>query len=217
MSEPVKEYGRIKLESVKKALIANNFDAYVAEDAEGAGRIVLEDIVPSLEGGVVSWGGSITLKECHIKRWFHENADWDVISVDEPGLDPDEKLNRRRQALLSDLYFLGTNAVTEDGILVNLDMIGNRVGALTFGPKKVVVLVGRNKICPDLFDAMERVRSYASPLNSMRLGLKNPCVKTASCQDCSSKQRICNNWSITEKSFPAGRTSVVLINQDLGL
>jgi hypothetical protein len=115
MSEPVKEYGRIKLESVKKALIANNFDAYVAEDAEGAGRIVLEDIVPTLEGGVVSWGGSITLKECHIKRWFHESADWDVISVDEPGLDPDEKLNRRRQALLSDLYFLGTNAVTEDG------------------------------------------------------------------------------------------------------
>ena len=75
MSEPVKEYGQIKLESVKKALIANNFDAYVAEDAESAGRIVLEDIVPSLEGGVVSWGGSITLKECHIKRWFHESDD----------------------------------------------------------------------------------------------------------------------------------------------
>ena len=215
MREPVNEYGRIKLEAVKKALEANNFEAYVADDAAEAGRIVLETIVPGLPGGVVSWGGSVTLSACHVKRYFHESADWEVV---EPSAeDEGEKLERRRRALLSDLYILGTNALTEDGVLVNLDMIGNRVAALTFGPRKVVVLVGRNKIRPDLFDAMERVRSYASPTNAMRLDMKTPCVKTASCHDCSSKDRICNNWTVTEKSFPPRRTAVVLINEDLGL
>lgn len=217
MTEPVNEYGRIRLEKVKKALEANNFEAHVAGNAQEAGRIVLEIILPELGGGIVSWGGSVTLAACRVKRHFHESADWEVISVEEKGLSEEEKLERRRQALLSDLYFLGTNALTEDGVLVNLDMIGNRVGALTFGPKKVVVLVGRNKVTPDLFDAMERVRSYASPANAMRLDMKTPCVKTAGCHDCSTADRICNNWTITEKSFPAGRTAVVLINEDLGL
>ena len=206
MKEPVREYGNIKLESVRKALEANNFEAYTAQNAEEAGRIVLERIVPKLSGGLVSWGGSITLPACHVKQFFHESEDWEVLTVEKPGLSPEEKLDIRRKGLLSDLYFLGTNAVTEDGVLVNLDMIGNRVAALTFGPAKVVVLVGRNKVTPDLFDAMERVRSYASPANAMRLDMKTPCVKTASCHDCSSKDRICNNWTITEKSFPPGRT-----------
>jgi hypothetical protein len=152
-----------------------------------------------------------------VKKSLFESPDWDVITVEEKGLDDAEKLERRRQALLSDLYFLGANAVTEDGILVNLDMIGNRVAALTFGPKKVVVLVGRNKICADLFGAMERVKEYASPANCMRLNMKTPCIKSASCLDCSSDDRICNTWTITEKSFPPGRTVVILINEDLGL
>ena len=217
MENPVANYGRIKLKAVKKALEDNRFEACVAEDTEEARKIVLETIVPKLEGGVVSWGGSVTLGECRVTKWFHESPDWDVISINEKGIDAAEKYDRRRRALTSDLYFLSANAVTEDGVLVNLDMIGNRVAALTFGPEKVVVLVGRNKICADLFDAMERVKSYASPANCMRLDMKTPCVKTASCHDCSVDDRICNNWTITEKSFPAGRTSVILINQDLGL
>lgn len=217
MTEATEEFGRIRLGRVMKALEANNFRAFVAENADEAGRIVLEQVVPNLEGGIVSWGGSLTLGACHVKRFFHESSDWDVLSVEEKGLSPEEKLDRRRKALLSDLYFLGTNAVTEDGVLVNLDMIGNRVGALTFGPKNVVVLLGRNKIEPDLFAAMERVRSYASPANAIRLDMKTPCVKTASCHDCSSKDRICNNWTLTEKSFPRERITVILINEDLGL
>jgi hypothetical protein len=116
-----------------------------------------------------------------------------------------------------DLYLTGTNAVTEDGCLVNLDMIGNRVAALTFGPKKVVVFVGRNKIVSDLESAMYRIKDYAAPTNAMRLNCKTPCVKTSECADCKSPGRICNTWTITEKSYPKERVTVVLINEDLGL
>ena len=217
MDKAVAEYGRIKLEKVRKSLEDNRFEAYVAETAEEAGKIVLETIVPSLNGGAVSWGGSVTVDECGVKPWFFESSEWDVIDPKKKGLDAEGTLEARRQALLSDLYLLGSNAISEDGVLVNLDMIGNRVAALTFGPRKVVVLAGRNKICSDVYSAMERVKEYASPANCMRLGMKTPCVKSASCLDCSSKERICNSWTLTEKSFPAGRTAVVLINEDLGL
>lgn len=132
-------------------------------------------------------------------------------------LSPEARLERLRQSLLVDLYITGTNAVTEAGQLVNLDMIGNRVGGIAFGPKYVVVLVGRNKIVPDLDAAMRRVRNYAAPLNARRLGQTTPCSKTSYCQDCKSPDRICNVWTITEKSYPKHRVKVVLINEDLGL
>ncbi|MCK5735421.1 MAG: lactate utilization protein [Spirochaetaceae bacterium] len=217
MDESISSYGKIKLEKVKKALEANRFEAYIAETAEEAGKLVLESIVPALGKGVVSWGGSVTLNECGVKQWFFNSPDWDVLNTSDKSLDDEGKLECRRQALLSDLYLLGANAVTEDGVLVNLDMIGNRVAALTFGPKKVVVMVGRNKVCGDVFSAMERVKEFASPANCIRLGMRTPCIKSASCLDCSSDDRICNTWTLTEKSFPPLRTAVVLINEDLGL
>jgi len=217
MNKSIAEYWRIKLGKVRKALEENNFESYVAENVADAEKIILETVVPPLGKGVVSWGGSVTVNECNVKNWFKESPDWDVLDTSEKGLDNAGKHEYRRQAFLSDLYFLGANAVTEDGVLVNLDMIGNRVAALTFGPKKVVVLVGRNKICGDVYNAMERVKEFASPANCMRLGMRTPCIKTAVCMDCSTEDRICNTWTITEKSFPPGRTVVVLINEDLGL
>jgi hypothetical protein len=96
-------------------------------------------------------------------------------------------------------------------------MIGNRVAAITFGPRHVIVLVGRNKIVTDLGDAMFRIKNYAAPTNAMRLDKNTPCAKTSFCEDCKSPDRICNAWTITEKSFPKGRVKVVLINEDLGL
>ena len=138
----------------------------------------------------------------------------DTTAADVPNT---EKIERRRQSLLVDLFFTGTNAVTEDGQLVNLDMIGNRIGGLTFGPKEVVVLAGRNKIVPDVEDAMLRIKNYTAPVNAMRLDMRTPCAKTGRCEDCVSPSRICNTWTITEKSFPKGRVKVILINDDLGL
>jgi len=116
-----------------------------------------------------------------------------------------------------DLFITGTNAVTETGKLVNLDMYGNRVAAITFGPRNVVICVGRNKIVADIEDAMFRIEDYAAPANAMRLDKKTPCVEDSRCSDCSSPDRICNTWTITEKSFPKGRVKIILINEDLGL
>ena len=123
----------------------------------------------------------------------------------------------RRRALLADLFITRSNAVTETGKLVNLDMTGNRVAAITFGPRNVIILAGRNKVVPDVEDAMLRVKNYAAPANAMRLDKKTPCAKTSICEECRSPDRICNTWTITEKSFPKGRIKIVLINEDLGL
>lgn len=146
-----------------------------------------------------------------------DNPSYTVVDTYDRSVSKEEFHERRRRALLVDLFISGTNAVTEDGQLVNLDMIGNRVAALTFGPKSVVVLIGRNKVVTDLEEAMHRIKRFAAPANAMRLDMKTPCTKTAYCHDCSSPQRICNTWTITEKSFPKGRVKIVLINQDLGL
>ena len=144
-------------------------------------------------------------------------SDIEVWDTFDGKISDDEKNQRRRQALLCDLFITGTNAVTETGQLVNLDMIGNRVAGLTFGPRWVIIVVGRNKIVPDLEEAMFRVKNYAAPANAMRLDKKTPCVKTSFCEECKSPDRICNTWTITEKSFPKGRVKIVLINEDLGL
>jgi hypothetical protein len=122
----------------------------------------------------------------------------------------------RRQGLLADVMIASSNAITLDGRLVNLDGSGNRVAAMTFGPKKVILVVGMNKVAPDLESAMARVKNYAAPVNVMRLGLKNPCAETGTCGDCKSPQRICNMWSIIEGHLTKGRIHVKLIGEDLG-
>jgi hypothetical protein len=95
-------------------------------------------------------------------------------------------------------------------------MIGNRAAAITFGPKHVIVLAGRNKIVSDFDEALLRVKNYSAPINVMRLGRKTPCAETSFCEECKSPDRICNVWTITEKSFPKGRIKLILINEDLG-
>ena len=142
---------------------------------------------------------------------------FDILDTYDKSLSIEEKTEMRRQALLTDLFITGTNAVTEDGFLVNLDMIGNRIGALTFGPKNVLVLVGRNKIVADVESAVSRIKEYVAPTNAIRLDMKTPCVKTGECADCNSSARICNTWTITEKSFPKKRVKIILINEDMGL
>ena len=141
----------------------------------------------------------------------------EILDTFDRSKSPEENMEIRRRSVLADLFITGTNALTEGGLLVNLDMLGNRACSINFGPKHVVILVGRNKIVSELDDAMYRVKNYAAPANAMRLEKKTPCVKTSYCEDCKSPDRICNVWTITEKSFPKGRIKVVLINQDLGL
>ena len=217
MEQPIENYNKLRLADLKAALESNNFDVYLAENKQEACKTVLEDIMPKLSARTISWGGSMTFMASGLYQQLKENPDLQVLDTSDKKIPAEEMLERRRQALLVDLFITGTNAVTEAGQLVNLDMIGNRICALTFGPKWVIVLVGRNKIVADLDEAMFRVKNYAAPVNAMRLDKKTPCVKTSYCQECKSSDRICNTWTITEKSFPKERVKVVLINEDLGL
>jgi L-lactate utilization protein LutB len=217
MDKPITNYWNKRLTDLKAALESNNFEVYLADNKDEAYKIVIEGILPPLNAKTISWGGSMTFQATGLYKELKSNSNLEVLDTFDKKIPPDEKNELRRQALLVDLFITGTNAVTETGQLVNLDMIGNRIGALTFGPKWVIILVGRNKIAADLDEAMFRVKNYVAPANSMRLDKKTPCAKTSYCEECKSPDRICNTWTITEKSFPKGRVKVVLINEDLGL
>jgi L-lactate utilization protein LutB len=217
MSSEVDKFWWIRLGQIRANLEENNFQCFLAKDAIEARDIVLNDILTKIRPTSISWGGSATFKDTGLYDALKENRDMEVLDTFDKSKGPEATLEIRRMALLTDLFITGTNAITEQGFLVNLDMIGNRVGAIVFGPKNVLILCGRNKIVGDVDDAMDRIKEYSAPANAMRLKKKTPCVKTAYCHDCQSPDRICNVWTITEKSFPKGRIIVGLINQDLGL
>jgi len=210
-------YWQVRLEKCREALEANNFAAFVTEDISQARRIVLEKIFPKTGAQSVSWGDSMTLHVTGVLDALQGYHGLHIIKTFEKGVPRSEIIERRRQALLVDFFLTGTNAVTECGKLVNLDMVGNRVAAITFGPKNVVIIVGRNKIVPDIASAMFRIKDCAAPLNAIRHDFKTPCAVTSRCRVCKSPDRICNTWMITEKSFPKGRIKVILINEELGL
>jgi L-lactate utilization protein LutB len=217
MDRPIENYWQIRLTEVKETLEANNFEVFLAANRDEAKRIVLEEIVPKAGAKSCSWGGSMTITAVGIYEALKNSQAMKIIDTFDRNLPAEEVLERRRQSLLVDLFITGTNAVTETGQLVNLDMMGNRIGGITFGPKHVIILVGRNKVVADLEEAMCRIKDYTAPANAMRLDRKTPCVKTSRCEECNSPERICNTWTITEKSWPKGRVKVVLINEDLGL
>jgi len=217
MDKPLNHYWNIRLADLKSALETNNFEVHLAETATDAQKIVLEDILVKTEARSVSWGGSLSVVATGLYHALKGRTDVEMIDTLDKQVPAAEMSERRRRSLLVDLFITGSNAVTEDGQLVNLDMTGNRVAAITYGPKHVVVVIGRNKIVPSVDEAMFRVKNIAAPANAMRLDKKTPCVKTSYCEECKSPERICNSWTITEKSFPKGRVNVVLVNQDLGL
>jgi L-lactate utilization protein LutB len=214
---PTQKYWELRLQSCKDALEKNNFEAFIAQSPAEAGQIVIDQILPEIDVKSVSYGDSLTLFDTGVLEYFRKNSDITLIDTFDKKASREGIIERRRNALLSDLFFSGTNAVVEFGALVNLDMTGNRVGGMVFGPKWVVIMVGRNKIVSDLEQAMDRIKNLAAPANAMRHEQKTPCVKTSYCMDCDSPGRICNIWTIHEKSYPKGRIKVILINQDLGL
>ena len=215
-TNPKDNYWNIRLKAVKKALEENNFDAYVCKDTAEVNDLVEKTILPELKPTSISWGGSLTFSDSGLYNALKDHPEIEVLDTFDKSIPFEDMLERRRQSLLVDLFITGTNAVTESGQLVNLDMIGNRIGGITFGPKSVIILMGRNKIVSDLDEAFYRIKDYAAPVNAMRLDKKTPCRETSVCQECKSPDRICNTWTVTEKSFPKGRVKVILINQDLG-
>jgi len=194
----------------------NNFEVYLVESAADAKDLILNELIPKLSPKSIAWGGSMTLSATGLIAELLKSTNFSLINPYEPGISAEQSYERRRQSLLADLFLAGTNALTEDGKLVNLDGVGNRIGGINFGPKHTILVIGRNKLVADVQAAMERVKDIAAPLNAMRLDKKTPCVTSSFCQDCKSPERICSFWSITEKSFPKHRIKIILINDDLG-
>jgi hypothetical protein len=184
--------------------------------APTAARAKDEIIAMIPKGATVFRCGSMTATDMGLWEEITNLPQVKLIDPYQPGIAPEEGLERRRQGLTADVMIASSNAVTLDGKLVNLDGMGNRVAAIAFGPKKVVLLVGMNKVAPDLESAMARIKHRAAPMNNIRLGLKNPCVETGLCSDCKTPQRICNMWGIIEGHLIQNRIHVKLIGEDLG-
>jgi len=168
------------------------------------------------EGSSVYRAGSMTTVGMDLWESIRRIPGVELLDPYLPELSPEEGFAIRRRGLTADVMIASSNAVTLDGKLVNLDGSGNRVAAMIFGPLKVILAVGMNKVAPDLETAMARVKHYAAPVNSIRLGLETPCAKTGLCSDCRVPQRICNMWSIIEGHMIEGRIHVKLIGENLG-
>jgi hypothetical protein len=205
-----------KLQTLQKKLEDNNFKVWIAADQKQAKSIFWQDIFKQINPQSVSFGGSMTVVNSGLYDEIKSAGGTKCIDTYDTSLPKEEFIERRRQALLAELFITSSNALTMEGQLVNLDGVGNRVAGLTFGPVHCALLVGRNKVVDDLELALQRVKEYAAPVNCLRLNKQTPCTKTMRCEDCNSPDRICNTWTITEKSFPPERTKIILINEDLG-
>jgi L-lactate utilization protein LutB len=205
-------YYLTRLRHVKKALNKNGMDAYVVKTSGQALRKALSLL---RKGATVGIGGSRSAEEIGLLEALRRGP-YKMFDQYAAGISERASLEARKQGTHADYFVSGTNAVTEDGKLVNIDGLGNRLAAFCFGPEKVIIVVGRNKIVSDVESAIDRVRNTAAPMNAIRFGLSTPCVKTGRCSDCSSPQRICNLTLIIEKQRTRGRISVILVNEDLG-
>lgn len=206
------------LEKTADRLRRNGFEVTVAADARLAGDYIREKIT-SAAPQIVSYGDSMTLYSTGTVEWLRGQERYRLIDTCQPGVQFSELLVRRREALMCDLFMTGVNAISlSDGSLHWLDMIGNRIAPVAFGPRDVVLVAGRNKIVETPEEAFRRIRDIAAPKNVARHeGMKNPCAVTGRCSDCSSPQRICNERLILHKCHPKGRITVVLIDEELGL
>jgi len=206
-------FQELQVERTIQALKKNNFDArFIPKAAEA-----LEEIWKMIpDGSTVGIGGSVTLNQIG----FIEAAQKRSIKFLNPftkGLTVEEAHKIRREILTADFFLCSSNAVTEDGKLYNIDATGNRVGAMTFGPKKVILVCGTNKIVKDIAEAQRKVQEWISPMNVKRLGLKSPCAQTGECSDCASPDRICNAYVILAKKPRRTDISIFLIGENLGL
>lgn len=213
MTHPViAKRNKILGDSVVKALSERGFEAYYCATKEEAKKQAAA-LIP--KGSSVSWGGSVAVDELGIKDELR-GGNYTLLDRD-TAKTPEERIEIMRRGLLCDVFLTGTNALSEDGQLVNVDGNGNRVAAMTFGPKSVIVVTGMNKITKTAEDAVTRARTVAAPINAQRFdGLETPCSRTGKCADCNSKDCICTYILTTRRSKPVGRIKVILVGEELG-
>ena len=208
MNENIAKRNALYAQKVIQGLESRNMSGYYAESREDALRQALA-LIP--EGSTVTMGGGMSV---------HEIGLVDALKAGNYNfIDRDEAADKRAAMLAAydaDVFLSSANAMTQDGILVNIDGNANRVSAIAQGPRKVVLIVGMNKVCVDLDSAMKRARNVAAPTNAQRFGLSTPCAKTGACMDCKSPDTICCQFLITRYSRHADRIHVILVNDNLG-
>lgn len=195
-------------EHVIKGLQSRNMSGYYAKNKEEALKIALELIS---KGSSISMGGCMSAQEIGLVSALKES---DYHFIDRSKMEPREALLAAYDA---DIFLASANAMTDDGILVNIDGNSNRVSCIAQGPKKVIFIVSMNKICSDLDSAMKRARNIAAPANAQRFDIKTPCKLTGRCSDCKSPDTICCQFLITRYSRHTDRIHVILVNESLGL
>lgn len=207
MNENMRKRNEILAQTVIKGLESRNMSGYYAADKEEAVKKVLEVIG---KGSTVAMGGCQSAHEIGLIQALEEG---DYNYIDRSNMTPRESLMAAYDA---DVFLSSANAMTNDGIMVNIDGNSNRVSCIAQGPKKVVFIVGMNKICSDLDEAMKRARNVAAPANAQRFDVKTPCKVTGKCADCKSPDTICCQFLITRYSRHEGRIHVILVNDTLG-
>lgn len=200
------------MEALLKNLKSRNMNGYFVKDRDEAKKKVLSLIDKSQQ---IAFGGSITLDEIGIMDELR-NGSYKLIDRDLIHSNHFMKRWVMKASPTQGTYLTGTNAITEEGEIFNVDGMGNRVNAIQFGPDKVIIVVGKNKIVKDIHEAIKRVENIAAPKNTARLKKNTPCVKEGHCVDCRSPERICNIWSIIKFQNHADRIHVIIIDEDLG-
>ena len=208
MNENISKRNELLASQVIKGLESRNMSGYYASDKDEALKIALSLIE---KGSTVTMGGAMSAREIGLVDAL-KNGDYNFI-------DRDQEKDKRAAMLAAydaDVFLSSANAITNDGVMVNIDGNSNRVSAIAQGPKKVVFIVGMNKVCDDIDGAMKRARNVAAPINAQRFNLNTPCAKTGACFNCKSPDTICCQFLITRYSRHEGRIHVILVNDNLG-
>ena len=212
MATPKEKYYEKRGNILVKNLQSRHFEAYYCANKEEALKKALE-LIP--EGSCVGWGGAMSCEEIGLMKALHAGnyrpLDRSLAKT------PEEREQMMRDMLFTDVFLTGANGLSLDGQMVNIDGTGNRVAAIIYGPKHVIVVAGMNKVEDSLEDAVTRARTVAAPMNNQRFDNDNPCSVTGTCGNCKNLTCICNQIVITRHCRPAGRIKFILVGEDLGL
>lgn len=211
----MQEQKRMYYDKRAQRLLANlnnrHFEAYYCSTKEDALKKALE-LIP--EGSKVGWGGALSASQIGLQDAIRKGK-YNAIDR-ESCKTPEDKEKAARDCFSADFFITGANALSMDGQMVNIDGMGNRVAAIVYGPKNILVIAGMNKVEETLEQAVIRARTVAAPMNQQRFLQNNPCTQTGVCADCKSETCICNQILITRHCRPAGRIKLILVGEDLG-
>ena len=212
MATPKQLYYEKRGKILVKNLKSRHFDAYYCEDKESALRKALE-LIP--EDASVGWGGAMSCEQIGLMQAMHAG---NYRAMDRSlAKTPEEREQMMRDMLHADVFLTGANALSMDGQMVNIDGMGNRVAAIVYGPRSIIVVAGMNKVEDTLEAAMNRARTVAAPTNNQRFSNDNPCATTGTCGNCKNLTCICNQILITRHCRPAERIKFILVGEDLGM